>query len=138
MKWAILLLLILPMVARAQKAEDVLEKKVFTDDKGKTVPYRLLKPEPLDPAKKYPLVIFLHGAGERGTDNEAQLKWVVRDFAKPEVRAKYPCFVLAPQCDPAHRWVEVDWGSPTPHATPKEPSVPMSLLIELLPKLTAE
>ncbi len=35
-----------------------------------TMPYRLLLPDNYDTEKKYPLVFFLHGAGERGNDNE--------------------------------------------------------------------
>ena len=51
-----------------------LEKLVFKEK----LPYRLLKPKEIEAGKKYPLVIFLHGAGERGKDNEAQLKHGVR------------------------------------------------------------
>jgi predicted peptidase len=46
---------------------------------------------------KYPLVIFLHGSGERGNDNEAQLKWGVLNFATDENMA-HPAIVIAPQC----------------------------------------
>src|SRR5690242_8020214 len=63
-----------------------------------SLPYRLLKPKNYDPAKKYPLVIFLHGAGERGDDNEKQLVHGMNDFASDEVMEKYPAFVMAPQC----------------------------------------
>jgi predicted peptidase len=121
-------------------AEDgeAFEKRTYTGDNGKVLPYRLLKPEHYDPKIHYPLVLFMHGAFERGVDNERQLFWVVKDFAKPAVRAQHPCFVIAPQCDPAYRWCEVDWSEPKSHKMPKEPSVPMGLLIELLPKFAKE
>ena len=60
------LLLALP-AAGADEAKEglkLLAKKTYTDPEGKTLPYRLLKPEGYDPATKYPLVVFLHGAGE--------------------------------------------------------------------------
>src|SRR5262249_9323932 len=50
------------------------EAKEFKAD-GKTLPYRLLKPADTEAGKKYPLVIFLHGAGECGVDNKNQLVW---------------------------------------------------------------
>ena len=75
--------------------EKLLEAKTFAEGKA-TLPYRLLKPATVEAGKKYPLVIFLHGAGERGDDNKAQLKHGVGEFAK---RSKeYPCFLIAPQC----------------------------------------
>jgi len=82
------------------------EKRTFTGASGKVLPYRLLKPDGYDPAGKtaYPLVIFLHGAGERGDDNELQLLEGVREFAKPETRKKHPAFVIAPQCPLKKSW----------------------------------
>jgi predicted peptidase len=122
----------------AWTAEDPFAKRTVTGADGATLPYRLLSPEHADAGKRYPLVIFLHGAGERGTDNEAQIKNCARDFAKPDVRAKFPCFVLAPQCPGDRKWCEVDWGDPKPHLTPKDPSVPMGLLLGLLPQVMKE
>lgn len=46
------------------------ETFVFEND---TLHYRILKPLNYDPDKKYPVHLFLHGAGERGNDNHAQL-----------------------------------------------------------------
>ncbi|HEY4937321.1 MAG TPA: hypothetical protein VII44_12105, partial [Puia sp.] len=48
----------------------------YGNNSGDTLSYRLLFPD-ADTLRKYPLVIFLHGSGERGSDNEAQLKWGV-------------------------------------------------------------
>ncbi len=63
--------------------------------------YRFFTPAK-EAGKKYPLVVWLHGSGERFTDvtrNEAQIlanqggvAW-----AKPATQAKYPSYVLAPQ-----------------------------------------
>ncbi len=72
----------------------------FTDPAtGVTMGYRLFVPENYDPARSYPLVLFLHGAGERGSDNEIQLtaNQGATVWAKPEEQAKHPSFVLAPQ-----------------------------------------
>lgn len=65
----------------------------------KSMPYRLYVPENYDPAKSYPLVLFLHGGGERGTDNQKQLMGSdgAIIWAAPENQAKHPAFVLAPQ-----------------------------------------
>lgn len=75
-------------------------KFIYTDkETGQTMPYRLYVPADYDGSKSYPLVFFLHGGGERGSDNEAQLlaNQGATIWAKPEEQAKRPCFVLAPQ-----------------------------------------
>src|SRR5205807_823190 len=77
---------------------DDFEARTFTSDQGAKLPYRLLKPLNYEEAKKYPLVLFLHGAGERGDDNKLQLKHGAPVFLKPDLRVNYPCFVFAPQC----------------------------------------
>ena len=48
-------------------------KKEYISPRRDTLRYRVLEPERIEKNKKYPLVLFLHGAGERGSDNEAQL-----------------------------------------------------------------
>lgn len=114
-----------------------LDKHVFKDDAGKTLPYQLMKPEKIDPAKKYPLVVFLHGAGERGTDNAAQLVHGVPQFASKENREKYPCFLIAPQCPVSAKWAEVDWSANS-HTMPKEVSEPGRLTLLLIETLLKE
>jgi predicted peptidase len=121
----------------AQDPASMFEKRTYKNAAGKVLPYRLLQPENYDPEKKYPLVVFLHGAGERGGDNELQMIHGVKTFAEAPYRKKYPCFVIAPQCSNKDRWVEVDWNADT-HTTPKRPSEPMGLLLELIPALQKE
>src|SRR5664279_5088710 len=69
----------------------------FGNGKGDTLSYRLLFPD-ADTLRKYPLVIFLHGSGERGSDNDAQLKWGVENFASDQNMMLHPAIVIAPQC----------------------------------------
>ncbi|MCP3895743.1 prolyl oligopeptidase family serine peptidase [Bacteroides sp.] len=80
------------------------EKKVFVSPQGDSLQYRLLRPEGQKPGKKYPLVLFLHGAGERGSDNEKQLTHGGQMFLNPVNREKHPAFVLAPQCPESGYW----------------------------------
>ncbi len=95
-----------------------------------TLPYRLQAPLSIQAGQKYPLVIGLHGAGERGHDNERTLTWFA-PLANDTLRIQYPAFVLIPQCPKERRWCEVDWSLPS-HVIPAEPSIPMRVLIELI------
>jgi predicted peptidase len=80
------------------------QKKEFAFAEGKTLPYRILYPENYDKAKKYPLILFLHGAGERGSDNERQLFWGAKLFLKDENRKNFPAIVVLPQCPSESLW----------------------------------
>jgi predicted peptidase len=75
--------------------------------------YRLLAPAAPVVGERYPLVVFLHGAGERGRDNEKQLKYLPTWLAEPALRERHPCFLLAPQCREGERWVDVSWADKT-------------------------
>ncbi len=76
-------------------------------DKKDTLPYRILFPREFDPMKKYPLIIVLHGAGERGNDNEAQLKYGTELFLKDTIRQRYAAIVIYPQCPASSYWSNV-------------------------------
>ena len=74
-----------------------------------TLPYRLLLPEKYDASKKYPLVFFLHGAGERGSDNEKQLTHGAKLFLSESARNEYPAIVVFPQCPASSFWSNVSF-----------------------------
>jgi len=102
-------------------------KELFVSDKD-SLPYRLLLPKNFDNDKKYPLIIFLHGAGERGNDNEKQLIHGSKVFLKQENREKYKSWVLFPQC-PTNDW----WGNENRY--PKLKGTTIKLVIELMEQM---
>ena len=103
------------------------EARTYEAADGAKLLYRLLQPKDYDPQTKYPLVLFLHGAGERGDDNVRQLVHGMNDFASDALRAKYPCFVVAPQCPKEQKWVDVNWSAST-HDMPAQAAGPLRLV----------
>jgi predicted peptidase len=104
-------------------------------DKGDTLNYRLLSPDS-DTLRKYPLVIFLHGSGERGNDNEAQLKWGVANFATDQNMMLHPALVIAPQCPANVNWYNFSRDrNTTEMRLQATPTKPMELLIGLIHQL---
>ncbi len=69
-----------------------------------TLPYRWSAPENPAADAKYPLILFLHGAGERGADNQAQLKHGIRSLLKISAEINQPCFFIIPQCPQDNWW----------------------------------
>ena len=89
------------------------ESRQYQKD-GLTLPYRILYPEamqtpapPGQPPQKYPLFLFLHGMGKRGTDNTAQLDRGGELFLTPANRKQYPCIALYPQAPQTSAFVEI-------------------------------
>ena len=60
-------------------------------------------PVDYDETKKYPLVLFLHGAGERGDDLDLAVKHGYMKYVKEEGR-EYPFIFIAPQCPAGKYW----------------------------------
>ncbi len=94
--------LFISTILNAQNRE-YFEYRTFNYNKQK-MPYRLLKPYPINDNEKYPLIIFLHSEKLKGSDNEKQINHFVQEFAKEKKRKKYPAIVIAPQIQPAKKW----------------------------------
>ena len=100
-QFTILLLLCLSSLSYAQ-----FSAATFTDSEGIEINSQILYPEHYDACKKYPLVLFLHGAGERGDDNEAQLKNGAKEVFE-NLQKTHPSIVIAPQCPKDNYWGSV-------------------------------
>ncbi|MDD3079022.1 MAG: prolyl oligopeptidase family serine peptidase [Paludibacter sp.] len=116
----------------AVSQNNLFQKKEFIY-KNDTLKYRILYPENYDKTKKYPLVLFLHGAGERGNDNEKQLIHGSTLFTNSENRQKYPAIVVFPQCPEKEYWAPINSradGFSYPESA--KATEPMQLVIKLL------
>ena len=114
----------------------------FTDSSGATMPYELITPPNYNKSQTYPVVLFFHGAGERGIDGLAQLRNGAIDYGDPAFQAKFPCFVVIPQCPVVvngqlKQWVDMPWGD-LKGTRPPQPSVPMQLALKLLDSVCAQ
>ncbi|MEQ1825248.1 MAG: prolyl oligopeptidase family serine peptidase [Pirellula sp.] len=112
----------------------IYEPRSFVGTNKFVLNYRLLKPAGYVPGKKYPLILFLHGAGERGDDNKATLVHGAKDFSDKARREKFPCYVVVPQCPKDMKWSEVDWTLESSEL-PKDPSQPLQATKELLDEM---
>jgi len=102
------LLIMAPLMAQDLS---LFEKQLFVRDED-TLRCRILTPLNFKPGKKYPLLVFLHGAGERGDDNEKQLTWGGSLFVDSANRANFPAIVLFPQCPADLSWAPMQRVTP--------------------------
>jgi predicted peptidase len=79
------------------------EKQLFISNDD-TLRCRILTPVNYKLDVKYPLIVVLHGSGERGNNNESQLIWGGDLFVDSANRAKFPAIVVFPQCPADQRW----------------------------------
>lgn len=137
----IMAFLTLQFSAEAQDRE-LFERKEFISE-GDTLRYRILYPEEFSKSKKYPLIFVLHGAGERGRDNEAQLTHGSSLFLQPDIQKKYPAVVVFPQVTPEDYWAQVEVKRDTfplqfNFKNTQEPTKSMWLLMKLSDELAAK
>ena len=120
---------------------DRFEARVFESGKvaGGTLNYRLLVPDGYDAKADatYPLILFLHGAGERGADNQAQLKWGGKQLAT-DLQTAGKCFVVAPQCPIGKQWVNTPWSKGSYSTEKVAISDELTMAIEAVEKTAAD
>lgn len=124
---------VMVVMIQAQQDFSAFEKKEFIRGTD-TLRYRILYPAKYKKHKAYPLMVFLHGAGERGSDNEAQLTHGSSLFLKPQNRKYFESIVIFPQCPKDSFWARIKRDPKTGIAidSEKEPPIPQQLVRSLM------
>ncbi len=103
-----------------------------------TLHYRMLLPKDFSESKQYPIVLFLHGAGERGNDNAKQLSHGSKLFV--DNRDLFPAIVIFPQCPQEDYWANATVDRSTKPITLKfpldiAPTKSMTLVMQLMDEM---
>ncbi len=104
--------------------------EIFKTQFGEQLPYQVYTPE-FKNNNKVPVILLLHGAGERGKDNKKQTAHGFKPIIEYSKANNKPVIIIAPQCPNSMQWVNVKWNTKA-HAMPEFPSTPLRLALELL------
>lgn len=106
-------------------------------DNNDTLPYLIYKSQRAASTGDTPaLMIFLHGAGERGNDNQQQLRHCVGQLVNDSISSQYSYLLLLPQCPEEQRWVNTDWKLLS-HRMEAHPTAQMRGVKQLIDSLSA-
>ena len=97
-----------------------------------SLPYRVYYPSGYDPKGEtdYPVLLFLHGAGERGTNNTSHI--TAHEGLMRQLILRDDCVVIAPQCPSDAKWVNTDWALGSYDSTVNTASAYLNAAEELL------
>ncbi len=109
----------------------VFQKKELTLG-GYTLKYRLYIPKNYDCGEKYPLLVFLHGAGERGNDNELQMKNCLQVMFNDITSPVYDSVIIVPQCPENAQWVNTPWADGSYSTRNVRESPPLEMVCHII------
>jgi predicted peptidase len=119
--------------------------RTYTDAQGASMTYYLYVPRGYNPGQSYPLVLLLHGGGERASPKStpAQNRSLLLNDAYANVwssltvQSRWPSFIVVPQVMGDNQWVNTpsDQGS---YQLAPEPSVSLRLAKEIVDELQRE
>ena len=135
--WGIVALLALGLGAVSSALADDFTPRILTAPDGQTMPYELRIPPNYDKNQKYPVILFLHGSGGRGSDNKKELCDGTDWFGTLAFEGPHPCFIVVPQCPTDKQWVDMNWSALS-GKRPATPSVPMQLALKCLDQVESE
>lgn len=132
--WCVVFFFVFSVFASLSRAELDFEPKMYRSADGRVLHYRIHLPEPMDGESRYPLLLFFHGAGERGDDNASQLVNGVPELLAFSRKNHPPLLIVEPQCPADEQWVDTPWGAEA-HTMPEKPSAAMARVMDLLNEL---
>ena len=131
-------LYLLPSRTHSQKQSsdtvDGFVARSYKSPRGETMQYRFFVPREYDVTKKCPIVLWLHGANGRGSDNLLQISdgnfFGTHAWTASDIQATDPVFVIVPQVENTKAWAR-------PHVNTKVP-VSLRLALEILDTVEKE
>jgi predicted peptidase len=121
----------------AQLSSEAFRPAIFQVPNDGMLRYRLSAPPAIEGTDSAPLVVFLHGAGQRGEDNVSQLEHGALDIHRFSQQQDSPAFILAAQVSAEEQWVDTPWSDDT-HRISEQPSRSMRLLMALIDNVIDE
>lgn len=136
----LLLMLVSSVDATAQTKEDFKREHFISEND--TLNYRILFPKNFSEDEKYPVVLVLHGAGERGDNNESQLVHGSEVFLNEQNREDFPAVVIFPQAPKDDYWAKVEVKRDTmpfqfDFNNKEEPTKSLGLVMKLMDSITS-
>ena len=105
---------------------------------GYSLNYRIYVPKNYDSSKSYPVLMFLHGAGERGSDNTAHVNGTVKNLFDTRYELFSQTIVICPQCPSGEQWVDYPWSKGNYSVDKVPESKALSTAFEILQSVMAE
>ncbi len=100
----VFLLLAVTSLAAAEPPARGFQNRVFQDAEGKPHPFVIFVPMKFEAGRKPPVMLFLHGSGERGTNNIDQIM-VGLAPAIWKRKGSFPFVTVIPQCQSGSNWL---------------------------------
>ena len=110
------------------------ERCVYSSEAGEELKYcrKLLFPEL---PGQCPVVIFFHGAGERGSDNCQQLTHGATELLAWCEKHQQKALLLFPQCPAGMQWVDTPWANGNYSTTAVKESNELAGVVEIVDQL---
>lgn len=90
-----------PALSQSKNETGFLNRAVVLN--GTTYRYQIFVPASYDPAQRWPVILFLHGAGERGSDGYVQTQAGLAPAIRQNA-ARFPAIVVFPQATADSAW----------------------------------
>ena len=116
------------------------EARSYENKDGEKLNYRLHLPENLldnQDVTSYPLILFFHGSGGRGSDNLLPVLGSPKDIVKITEKFQIPLIIVVPQCPLKLQWSDIPANADL-NIMKENPTLPMKLTIELLEEIITE